>query len=94
MGIKKGIPAGMPFSSLTTKELLLLVIVMLLVSAHELINPTGSVNKFHLTGIEGVRGACDFKLYYGVLNSIYYFRTVERVIKVSPFDMSLKATKR
>jgi hypothetical protein len=73
MGIKKGIPAGMPFSSLTTKELLLLVIVMLLVSAHELINPTGSVNKFHLTGIEGVRGACDFKLYHGVLNSIYYF---------------------
>lgn len=43
---------------------------MLFVAVAEFINPSGGIDKFHLTGIEGVGSSGDFQLYQRVFHAI------------------------
>ena len=54
--------------SLYSNRLLLIPCVAL----HELINTTCGVNKFHLTGVEGVRSVRNLHFVNGILNTVNY----------------------
>lgn len=44
----------------------MLLLARLTVAAHELVHTSGCVDELRLTGVEGVRGAGDFQLHYGI----------------------------
>ena len=45
---------------------------MFLITAHKLIDASGSVNQLHLTGIERVRRVGNFHLIHGIGFAVYF----------------------
>lgn len=65
------LPCLVAYGRYVVPTLLLLLVDMLFVAAHELVNASGGVNQLHLTGIERMRGVRDFHFYQGILLTIY-----------------------
>lgn len=47
-----------------------LLFVAVAIAAHELVDAAGSIDEFLFAGEEGVRRACDFKLYEGIGHTV------------------------